>query len=341
MWLAIIAIALTSCHSAHEPKTIRPHIGVIQKTFTAQAKTRLANVYRLSMPLSGELERITLEVGSPVQKDQVVAQLEQVPLEEAIKKTQAEEAAVAANYAYQDLQLKRRKTLEQHGFISSADIDNLLAQKKIFEAYVKGTHSLGTIAQYHLAQSKIRSPIQGVVLWRYTQGGQWIAEGAPLLDIGNLSELEVVADVLTQDAQLLVPGGPVVLTSAGNTFSLDGKIKRIEPQGFTKKSSLGVDEQRVNVVIDISHPNNVQLGVGYRLDAQFLVGTQDPNALIIPRFSVLQDDQGHFYVLKVIHHQLKKQIVELGLSSDTETAITQGLSVNDDFVSQPSTDMEF
>ncbi len=124
-------------------------------------------------------------------------------------------------------------------------------------------------------------------------------EGTKLLEIGDLNKLEVICDVLTQDAQMLHIGDPVLLISIDSPIVLQGKVKRIDPAGFTKKSSLGVDEQRVNVIISIQDPAKANLGVAYRLQAKFLVGSQQKNALLIPRFSVLQDTDGNYYVFKV------------------------------------------
>ncbi|GAH76958.1 unnamed protein product, partial [marine sediment metagenome] len=141
-------------------------------------------------------------------------------------------------------------------------------------------------AEHELGLASIRSPLDGVVLKRYEQGDRSLAAGQGLLLLGSLDELEVVVDVLTQDALRLQVGGEVLLESALGRTEIAGEVKRIEPAGFTKLSSLGVEQQRVNVIVDFQgKPGN--LGVGYRLQARFITGAKE-DALTVPRFSVLQ-----------------------------------------------------
>ncbi|MBN1902919.1 HlyD family efflux transporter periplasmic adaptor subunit [Candidatus Sumerlaeota bacterium] len=193
-------------------------------------------------------------------------------------------------------------------------------------------------AQYELDLASIRSPVDGIALERYEQGDTLLPAGQRLLLIGNLSDLEVEADVLTQDALRIKPGTSVTLQPSSQLESFSGKVKRIEPAGFTKLSSLGVEQQRVRVIISLDRiPDN--LGVGYRLQARFLTASKK-DALIAPRFSVLQSQDGEFYVLKIENGVLKKQIVKLGLKSDLELEITEGLSKDDVIVRAPDASMK-
>jgi HlyD family secretion protein len=120
---------------------------------------------------------------------------------------------------------------------------------------------------------------------------------------------------------------------------LHGKVSRIYPAGFTKKSSLGVDEQRVNIIINLDKPQAAHLGVDYRVQAQFLVGTHVKNALIVPRFSVLQDDKGNHYVMLVKDKKLHKQIVKVDIVTDNKISVASGLNTSDNIVAQPTADM--
>jgi HlyD family secretion protein len=176
------------------------------------------------------------------------------------------------------------------------------------------------------------------VLEKYEQGDRTLPAGYDLILLGNLDELEVIADVLTQDALCLSPGSKVSLKPASDTDSIPGIVKRIEPAGFTKLSSLGVEQQRVNVIVSFAgeHKN---LGVGYRLMATFITGSKD-DALIIPRYSVLQAPDQSFYVLKIVKGRIHKQPTELGLRSDLEMEITDGLSEEDVIILKPDTTMK-
>jgi len=192
-------------------------------------------------------------------------------------------------------------------------------------------------AEHELGLATIRSPIDGVVLERMEQGERTLAAGHPLLLLGNLKELEVLVEVLTQDAQRLAIGGQVFLQSALGRAAMRARVKRIEPAGFTKLSSLGVEQQRVRVIVGFeSDPEG--LGVGYQLQARFVTGEKS-DALTVPRFSVLQAPDRSFYVLTVVDGRLRKAPVRIGLRSDLELEVLDGLSQDDSLVARPDTSM--
>ena len=193
-------------------------------------------------------------------------------------------------------------------------------------------------AIHQLNLASITSPIDGVVLERHEQGNRALNSGHKLLLLGKLEQLEVEADVLTQDALLLSPGGPVTLELAGSDKTFAGKVRRVEPAGFTKVSALGVEQQRVRVIVALGkRPDG--LGVGYRLHARFITATREA-ALIVPRFSVLQSPDGRFYVFKIVNGQLKKQHVKIGLRSDLMLEIVSGLELTDDVVATPDANLK-
>ncbi len=192
-------------------------------------------------------------------------------------------------------------------------------------------------AEHDLALTEILSPIDGVVLERFEQGGGPLPAGRPLLRLGNSQELEVVAEVLTQDALRLIVGAAVRLTAAGLGESLDGRVQRVEPAGFTKLSSLGVEQQRVKVIVAPAR-RPLGLGVGYRLQARFFTGVKQ-DALIVPRFSVLQGVDGGHYVFKVVGGELVRQVVKVGLRNDLDFEIVEGLSLDERIVAAPDTEM--
>ncbi len=192
-------------------------------------------------------------------------------------------------------------------------------------------------AEHDAALAGVRSPIDGVVLERFQQGDSALAAGTPLLLIGNLGDMEVVAEVLTEDALRLAPDAEVELTAATRDRPTLGKVKRIEPAGFTKLSSLGVEQQRVNVIVALGE-RPADLGVGYRLQARFYTGIAH-NALSVPRFSVLQAPDQSYYVLQVVDGKLHHQTVTLGLRNDLRLQVTSGLSGDAHIVATPDTAM--
>lgn len=192
-------------------------------------------------------------------------------------------------------------------------------------------------AQHNLQLADIRSPITGTVLEKYEDGDRTLAAGQPLLLLGSLAEMEVAAEVLTQDALRLSPGGPVALESGAGDKSFTGTVTKIEPAGFTKLSSLGVEQQRVRVIVGVSEGLPV-IGVGYRVNARFITGSKE-NALVVPRFSILQAPDGTFYVFGIEKDRLRKIPVKLGLRSDLQIEILEGLTGEDAIVRTPEVTM--
>lgn len=189
-------------------------------------------------------------------------------------------------------------------------------------------------AQYERALASIRSPLNGVVLERLEEGGRVLPAGAPLARLGDLGEMEVVVEVLTPDALRLSPGSEVELEIAPGRPALPGKVKRIEPAGFTRTPPQGAEEQRVNVIVAFSARPPADLGVGFRIQARFLTGRHS-RALTVPRSSVLQGPDGGYFVYVVEKGRLARRPVKLGLRSDLEYEITEGLGESDSFVPAP------
>jgi HlyD family secretion protein len=193
-------------------------------------------------------------------------------------------------------------------------------------------------ARHELALARLESPIDGVVLARQHLGDTYLAAGEPLLLLGDLGLLEVEADVLTQDALKLSEGSAVDLRPASGQASLRGHVRKIEPQGFTKLSSLGVEQQRVKVIVAFDD-DPAGLGVSYRLQATFRTG-EATGALRIPRYSVLQAPDGSHFVFVVEAGEVARRAVGLGLRGDLEIEVTSGLEGDEQIVETPDSLLE-
>ncbi|MCK4608672.1 MAG: efflux RND transporter periplasmic adaptor subunit [Gammaproteobacteria bacterium] len=335
--LCFLSFAVANANAALT--TISPKQGAIQSSFTELAKTRLAAVYDINMPLSGKLKRVTLKEGGQVKQGEIVAQLVEKPWRESVAEVKGQLATFQEWYALREKILQRDLILYKKGFFTEQNLDKSRSYTKMLQAEIASDQAKLATAKYNLTKVTIYAPINGIVLERYSEGGTWMAEGTQLLQIGNLSDLDIICDVLTQDAQKLKIGDPVLLSSIGSEKVLSGKVARIYPAGFTKKSSLGVDEQRVNVIVKLNKPEAANLGVGYRLQAKFLVGTAKKNALIVPRFSVLQDKDGQYYVFVVKDKKLQKQTIKIGIKTDTQISVISGITAHDKIIAQPTADM--
>lgn len=241
----------------------------------------------------------------------------------ALREKEFNQAAIKAMFVVTDLM---PKLIEQY-------IGRKVLEEQVLVHQLAQARARLVQAEHDLDLAQIVSPIAGVVLERDEQGSRTLPAGQPLLLVGDLEQLEVIADVLTEDALRIGPGSLVSLEPAAGRGPLTGEVKRIEPAGFTKLSSLGVEQQRVNVIVAFDREPR-DLGVGYRLQARFFTGAKT-DALILPRFSVMQSPDGRYYVLKVEGGMLRKQVVTIGLTSDADIEIGAGLSESDLVVNVP------
>ncbi|MCP4410371.1 MAG: HlyD family efflux transporter periplasmic adaptor subunit [Gammaproteobacteria bacterium] len=211
-----------------------------------------------------------------------------------------------------------------------------IEKELVFKQLIQAQARLA-LAEHRIKLANITSPIDGVVLQRLEQGGGPLPAGQPLLNLGQLDQLEVVAEVLTQDALKLKAGTPVMLSTGGLEGAISGEVLRVEPAGFTKLSSLGVEQQRVRVIIALNE-RPAGLGVGYRLQVRFTTASKK-QALVIPRFSVLEAPDRSHYVLKVVDGELVRQAIKLGMKNDLQVEVVAGLESEEQIVAAPSSDM--
>lgn len=286
--------------------------GPFETSIGEDGRTRLADRYVVSAPLAGRLARITLREGDAVSAGQALASLQPVlapMLDERTRREQqarvdgaqavllqagkrVEAARVQLERARDDL--ARSEQLARQGFVAATKLssDRLAVQgaQKELEAAVEGEH----VARHQLEQARValgmaqvpggpaqtfvlRAPIAGRVLKVHVASEATVALGAPLVEVGDIARLEVVTELLTADALQAQPGSPVRIERWGGPVVLQGRVRRVEPAAFTKISALGVEEQRVNVIIDITSPREQweRLGDGYRVGVRIVTRSQD------------------------------------------------------------------
>jgi HlyD family secretion protein len=171
------------------------------------------------------------------------------------------------------------------------------------------------------------APISGSVLRVHQQSAGVVQAGTPLVEVGDPSALEVVVDLLTTDAVHVKTGTPVVIQGWGGDRPIAGKVRRIEPSAFTRPSALGVDEQRVNVVVALTEPRELWavLGDGYRVEAR-LVLWQGDNVVKVPQGAVFRHGDG-WAVFRVDAGVARLTPVKIGHRGETEAEIVSGLAV--------------
>nr|WP_275092493.1 HlyD family efflux transporter periplasmic adaptor subunit [Sinorhizobium meliloti] len=286
-------------------------IGLLRVTLDEEGETRVRDVYTLHAPLRGQLQRITAEVGDVVKAGETqLAQIEPAPPAFLDVRTEAElqaavEAARAAhnlaaaelNKAKADLtfaegerararQLIERRTISQRT-LEDAERSYHVAQANLAtaEAALKvREHELHQARSRLLSRQEIRSlredcecmpvtaPVSGVVLQVMRRSEGVVEAGTPLLDIGDPTDLEIVVNFLSEDAVRIRPGQRAIITDWGGE-DLNAVVRRIEPFGQTQVSALGIEEQRVDVILDFADPTESwrSLGHGYRVDVQVIL----------------------------------------------------------------------
>jgi HlyD family secretion protein len=294
-------------------------LGHFETTIDEDGKTRLADRYVVSAPLTGHLVRSSLREGDVVLANATLARLTpalpamldertQRELQARVEGAQArvqqaaariERAQVALTQAQSDTQ--RSEALARQGFIAPTKLESdrlgSLASQKEVKAAVEDRH----VAQHEVEQARaalgvarpldkptagvfaVHAPAAGQVLRVLQASEAMVVLGTPLLEIGDIHKLEIVADLLTTDAPTAQPGSAVYVERWGGPAVLQGRVTRIEPAAFTKVSALGVEEQRVRVVIALTSPPEQwqALGDGYRVSVRIVTLAQE-QALQVP-----------------------------------------------------------
>ena len=291
IFIILLTLFLISC--GNTPKeTVKVRLGTIQNYFTEMAKTYLDSTTTINLPTAGKLEKITLDVGATVHQGDVLAQLQQLPLQLAVEKAnqsyiaakkyyksvQQQTIASAATYHLSQLTLKRNKKLINKGYISKQRLDQLKAdyitdksalleqqqKEKAFNAVMGTMQAQLKQALYNLNNSTLRAPMNGTILTRNTKGNLWLTAGTAIMQIGNPNQLEATSSVLSIDAASLKVGDQVAIGADGYQYPYKGIVKKIYPSAFTTHSALGVKEQRVKVIVALSNPQKINLGVNYQ-----------------------------------------------------------------------------
>ena len=179
---------------------------------------------------------------------------------------------------------------------------------------------------------QLQSPVRGRVLRIPEKSERVVAAGTPLVEIGDPSRLEIVVDLLSEDAARVKPGDRVLIEGWGGDRTLEAHVRSVEPSGFTKVSALGVEEQRVNIVADLDD-TPPQLGDGYRVETRVVQWEGD--ALKVPASALYQvGDQWRVFLVE--NRRARSRDVRVGHRNPDEAEILDGLSVGDRVIRQPT-----
>lgn len=347
---------------------VRVGRGPVRVTVDEDGRTRIRERYVVSAPLAGQLRRIELHAGDAVSAGRtVVASVDPIEPELLDARTRAQlEARLRAASAQLDLagprreraraaqelaqlELTRTRGLAEQKAIAQQELDRAVEAARAAAEDLKAAEYARQIAGFEVEQARaalartqpgdrpdecvgewrIVSPIDGYVLRVWHEDAGVVPAGTRLVELGDPADLEVEIDVLSSDAVRIRPGARVLFEHWGGDTPLEGRVRVVEPAGFLKISALGVEEQRVSVIADLTTPpaQRRPLGDAYRVEARIVVYEAD-DVLKVP-VGALFRSRGAWAVFVVREGRARLAPVEVGPGNGRETEIRRGLAADD------------
>ncbi|MEO8621488.1 MAG: HlyD family efflux transporter periplasmic adaptor subunit [bacterium] len=367
--IAVVGVGVVLARRPHplDVETALVRRGPLETTVDADGRTRVRERYVVTAPVAGRLERIALVEGSAVHAGDVVATIAPMPIdmqsaEQARSRIDGAVARVGeaatrvritrASADLREKELERARRLIAAGALAPRDTELVwFAWRQANEdAHAATAQAQSASADVRLARSAliavgghrranaddvvlVRSPVAGTVLRIPERSERVTAAGAALLELGDSRSIEVVADVLSSDAATLCKGNAVRLEQWGGDSVLTGRVRSVEPAAFTRVSALGVDEQRVNVIIDIPLAP-ATLGDGYRVEARIVTWSR-PDVVTVPVSALVR--QGNSWTTYVMADgRARRREVRIGHVGDANAEVLGGLTASERVVLFPS-----
>jgi HlyD family secretion protein len=351
--------------------------GPMQVTVEEDGITRIRNVYAVSSPIAGHLDRVALSVGDPVQAGEAITRIH--PLDPPFLDTRTRTELMAAidaarsGVSMAEVELTRARTardlakasqdrareLARTNIVSKSALERMEGELELAEAQVASAEAMIALRRAELASAQARlaqpgqtpitaadgqcciaipSPIDGIILSLNAKSEQAAAVGQLIAEVGDPADLEIIVDVLSADAVRVRPGTRVRITEWGGDTVLGAVVERIEPSAFTKVSALGISEQRVNAILTLNDPPPAELGHGFRVLASMVTWSTE-NALQVP-VSALYRADGGWAVFAIEDGTARVAAVEIGHMTDSTAEILSGLNAGDRIVLYPGDTLE-
>lgn len=350
--------------------------GPLQVTVDEDGKTRIKERYIVSAPLSGRLLRIDIDPGDEVKagktriatieptdpqllnpRELAAAEAREKAADAALKRADPGVEAARADLSFAEADLGRKRELRRTQSVSEAVIQEAeRAYRSSSEAFRAATFA-ADIARFELEQARaallpsrrsedgaedadwrftIDSPIDGRVLRVFQESAAVVTSGTSLLEVGDPTDLELEIDVLSSDAVQIRPGHEVIIEHWGGDAPLRGSVRLVEPSAFTKISALGVEEQRVNVIVDLldAVEDRKTLGDGFRVEVRIVVWTDD-DVLRVPASALFREGDD-WLVFCIRAGVTEKRVVKLGRRNEENAEVLDGLDEEDLVIVHPS-----
>ncbi len=330
-----------------------------------EGTARVRNSFTVSSPVNGRLLRMSVDEGMSVKKGAVVARIMPPPLgsreyDEADARARSAEAVLEAARATErqvkiDLdqaarKYKRYSALFKEGAISAEVFESVKTSWLVLQKQHQAAKNNVESVRYDLEALQllvkrsingntieVPAPVTGKVLRVHEKSERIVAAGTPLLEIGDPLDSEIVIDVLSSDAVKVEPGMKVLVEGWGGSKSISGTVREIEPAAFTKISALGIEEKRVNIIVELQEPE-VRLGDNYRVQASIILW-QGTDVLQVPVSSIFRSQKG-WTVFLVKSGKAERHPVAIGKRGAYYAEVIEGLKAGDVVVIHPTNDLE-
>jgi HlyD family secretion protein len=370
VWIALGVVAAVVAavgvpESAIDVETATVARSTITVSVDQEGRTRLRDRYVVAAPVTGRLDRVAVDEGDRVSTGDLVARIYPTPVDpRAVGVARGQVSAADARRLEAAAQLEQARSPEQQaqrdldramelveaGALSRAELEQAqlaatsarrqletrLAALRAAEADVAAAQA-ALVGVDHDASGgaavAVGAPGAGRVLRVFEKSARVVQAGTPLVAIGDATGLELLIDVLTEDAVRIQPGHPVLIEQWGGDAVLHGKVRLVEPEAFTEVSALGVEEQRVNVVVDLIDPPP-SLGTGYRVEAR-IVTWRGEGVLSVPTSALFQED-GRWVVFAVQEGRAVRRTVRIGYRSAEAAEVLEGLDEGQAVIVFPS-----
>lgn len=341
-------------------------------TVNEDGKTRIRERYVVSAPLTGQLTRIRLKAGDRIAAGDAIATIvpSPVPFLDPRSRREAEERLGALEAAREhakaivdrtraqsgqaEAELARTRSLAQRGASTTQSLERAELAARVADRELRAAQFRDHAAEHELEQARallaryrndaakvsdvwnVEAPVPGLILKVAQESETIIQAGATLVEIGDPGDLEIVVDVLSTDAVEIRAGAQVIIDRWGGSRTLSGRVRRIEPTAFTRISTLGVEEQRVNVIVDISSPREQwdALGDAFQVDASIIVFTLE-DATIVPTGALFRRGEA-WYVYVVDDGRALEREVRLLRRSGRLAAVAAGVTADERVIVYPS-----
>ena len=369
---AVLLIALIGWAMRPHPTPVDVALvtrGRLEVVLDEEGMTRVKERFVVSAPFAARTHRIELDPGDPVRagtttlvtldaadpalldaRSRAEAEARVKAAAEAARGAAANRERLAAQRELAESDRRRMEKLHADGVVSSETLQAAVVTARAAAESLAVAEFAAATATHELEMAQatashagprasteavtILAPVDGVVLRRLRESEGLVAAGEPLLEVGDPSRLEIVADYLSSDAVRIHPGQPARLAQWGGGEPLVGRVRRVEPSGFTKVSALGVEEQRVNIVIDLDDRTATGLGDGYRVESNVVVWQSD-DVLKVPSSCLFRAGDA-WAVFTVDGGRAHLTPIEVGAQGGVEAQVLSGLGEGQQVVVHPS-----